>query len=304
MAAPALDRIGKPFGACPTIRVLAAPGRFKNNLKESSFAGIADSLAGDMSAFWEQGVWDTLNALSAPACYAARCVLSHIDWYGKRGNFFVFVVPRDMVTERQIYDLRDDLTPQERAIKMWLNATSKGKGGKYGPGAMVNAAANERGAGDSVILEFDPANFNPDNKFREIADQIFPGQYGPRGTSPAEVLLHELVHAMRTIKGMGDQRKAGNGWQSVEEFVATLVTNIHARERNTGELRGAYGGYPAMPANWVTSEGFLADAENRRLVKDLYRQDPFFCRDLARTVYVNSFNPVRLLLNPLVTSAI
>ena len=169
---------------------------------------------------------------------------------------------------------------------------------------MANAAANERGAGDSVLLEFDPANFNPDNKFREIADQIFPGRYGPRGTSPAEVLLHELVRAMRTVKGMGDQSSAGNGWWSVEEFVATLVTNIHVSERNTGGLRGGYGGYPAMTANWVTSEGFLADAENRRLVKYLYRQDPFLCRDLARTVYVNSFNPVRLRLNPFTTSAI
>jgi hypothetical protein len=304
--APAgLDRIGKPFSACPTIRVFTSPTYFKNNLQQSSFADIADSLAGDMSAFWEQGVWDALNALNAPACYAARCVLTDIDWYGKRGHFFVFIVPRNMSFERAYWDTRTDLTPQERTIKMWLNASSKPRQGIGGPGMMVNAANNQTGAGDNVVLEFDPANWNPDNKFREIADQIVPGQYGPYATSPAEALLHELVHAMRTIKGMTDETPTGPPFNdTIEEFVAVLVSNIHIGERNPGGLRAGHRGFLPMPATWATSEGFLADPDNRRLVKYLLRQDPYFCRNLARTVYVNSFNPIRLLLNPLTTSAI
>jgi hypothetical protein len=310
MAAPAqvpagLDRLGKPFAAYPTIRVFTEPTYFKNNLQQSSFADIADSLAGDMSSFWEQGVWDALKALSASACYAARCVLTEIDWYGKRGRFSVFIVPRNMNFERAYWDTRTDVTPQERAIKMWLNASSKPRQGISGPGMMANASNNRRGAGDNVVLEFDPANWNPDNKFREIANQIVPGQYGPYGTSPAEALLHELVHAMRTIKGLTDLTSTGLPFNdTIEEFVAVLVTNIHTGERNPSGLRAGHRGFMPMSANWTTSEGFLADPNNRRLVKYLCRQDPSFCSNLARTVYVNAFNPIRLLLNPFTTSAL
>jgi hypothetical protein len=224
---------------------------------------------------------------------------------GKRAGLSVFIVPRNMNFERAYWDTRTDVTPQERVIKMTLNASSKPRQDVSGPGMMANASNNQRGAGDNVVLEFDPANWNPDNKFREIANQMVPGQYGPYGTSPDQALLHELVHSMRSIKGMTDLTPTGPPFNdTIEEFVAVLVTNIHIGERNPGGLRAGHRGFMPMAANWSTSEGFLADPNNRRLVKYLIQQDPSFCRNLARPTYVNSFNPFRLLLNPLTTSAI
>jgi hypothetical protein len=88
-----------------------------------------------------------------------------------------------------------------------------------------------------------------------------------------------------------------------EEFAAVLVTNIHTAELTPGGLRAGHTGFMPMQQNWDTSQGFLADKNNRDLVKYLIHQDPSFCNNLAQTVYLNSFNPIRLLLRPLVSVA-
>jgi len=299
-----LASLGRPFDQYPTIRIASSPAIFKKNLLRSGLASVADDLAGDLSAAWERDVWKALTALSDIRCYASRCVLTEIDWFGKRGNFRVFILPRDMGIEEAIWANRTDLPPQERVVKAWLNASSQGRLGTSGPGMIADASKNQRGAGDNAVVHFDPEVWDPDNQFRDVANQIFPGRYGPYGATAAEALLHELVHAMRTVKGMTDRTLTGPPFNDTfEEFAAVLVTNIHIGESNPGGLRGGHTGFMPMQQNWNTSLGFLADKNNRELVKYLIHQDPCFCNNLAQTVYVNSFNPVRLLLRPLVTSA-
>jgi hypothetical protein len=297
--------VSKPFGPYSTIRFFSDPKLFRENLKQSGLADVADDLAGDMSAAWEKGVWDALTTLSAPRCYAARCVLGEIEWYGKRGGFSVFILPRDMPLELKISENRTEYTPQERVIKAWLNASSEGRRGTSGPGMMADASKNQRGAGDSAFVRFDPLDFDPDNKFRDVADQMFPGRYGPYGASPAEALLHELVHAMRTLKGMTDLTPTGPPFNDAfEEFAAVLVTNIHTGELTPGGLRAGHTGFMPMQQTWNTSAGFLSDKDNRELVRYFIHQDPSFCHNLAQTVYVNSFNPICFLLRSFTTSAI
>ena len=170
-----------------------------------------------------------------------------------------------------------------------------------GDGGCVEEPTWKRGPRRGAIR---PHGLNPDNAFRGVANQMFPGRYGPYGTSPSEALLHELVHAMRTIKGMTDLTPTGPPFNdTIEEFVAVLVTNIHTGELTPGGLRAGHTGFMSMQPNWTTSQGFLSDRNNRDLVTYFIRQDSSFCNTLAQTVYVNSFNPIRLLLRPLVTSA-
>jgi hypothetical protein len=299
-----LSRFGTPFNRCPTIRIFAVPSVFAGNLRQSGLAGVANELAGDMSSAWENGVREALTALSAPHCWASRCVLNEIDWYGKHKNLFVFILPRDMDVEQAIWADRTDLTPQERVVKAWLNASSKGRQGATGPGAMSDASKNQPGRGDHAVVQFDPLVWNANNAFREISNQMFPGRYGPYGTSPEEALLHELVHAMRTIKGMTDLTTTHSPfYENYEEFTAVTVTNIHIGEHSPGGIRLGHTGFTPMPRNWSSSEGFLSDRNNRECVNYLIRQDRSFCNTLAQTVYVNSWNPIRLALRPLVTSA-
>jgi hypothetical protein len=300
-----LGSLGKPFGTYPAIRIFSSPAIFKSNLKQSGLADIADDLAGDMSAAWEKAVWDALTALSASRCYAARCVLGEIQWHGRLGRHFVFILPRYMELEQSIWANRTDLTPQERVIKAWLNASSQGREGSSGPGMMADASKNQRGSGDSAVVHFDPLVWDQDNKFRDVADEMFPGRYGPYGASPAEALLHELVHAMRTLKGMTDLTPTGPPFNDAfEEFAAVLVTNIHTGELTPGGLRAGHTGFMPMQQTWNTSAGFLSDKDNRELVRYFIHQDPSFCHNLAQTVYVNSFNPICFLLRSFTTSAI
>jgi hypothetical protein len=302
---PSLGNLGRPFDAYPTIRIFSDASIFKGNLKQSGLADVADDLAGDMSSAWAKAVWDALTTLSAPRCYAARCVLIEIDWYGKRGHFSVFILPRDMNVETAIWANRSDLTPQERVIKAWLNASSQGRQGTSGPGMIADASKNQRGTGDNAVVRFDPLVWDPDNNFRDVANQMYPGRYGPYGASPAEALLHELVHAMRTVKGMTDLTPTGPPFNDTfEEFVAVLVTNIHTGELTPGGLRAGHTGFMPMQPTLATSLGFLANKDNRELVKYLIRQDSSFCNNLAQTVYADSFNPIRVLLRPLMSSAV
>jgi len=294
-----LSNLGKPFDPYPTIRVFSDPNIFKSNLLQSGLAPVANDLAGSMSSEWEKSVRQALTELSSPVCYASRCVLGEIDWYGKRGNHFVFILPRDMNVEQAIWANRTDLTPGERVVKAWLNASSQGRQGTSGPGMIADASKNQRGAGDTAIVRYDPFAWDPQNSFRDVANRMFNGRYGPYGTSPAEALLHELVHAQRTLKGLTDPTPLGPPFNDTfEEFAAVLITNIHTAERSPGGLRSGHNGFTAMPAEWSSNVGFLSDRNNKENVKYFIRQDPSFCRNLAQTVYVNSFNPIRALLLP------
>jgi hypothetical protein len=301
-----IAKLGKPFDPYPTIRVFSSPDVFKKNLSQSGLVSVANELAGDMSTAWEKGVFDALTSLSSMRNYAARCVLTEIDWYGKRKKFNVFILPRDMQVEMAIWANQPDpkLTPEERVIKAWLNASSQGRTGTPGPGTIADASKNQPGAGDNAVIRYDPLIFDPDNTFRDVANQMYPGRYGPYGASPAEALLHELVHAMRTLKGITDPLNLGPPFNDTfEEFVAVLVTNIHTAEQNPGGLRAGHTGFMPMQPNLATSLGFLSDKNNCDLVKYLIRQDRSFCNNLAQTVYLNSFNPILMLLKPVMSVA-
>ena len=62
---------------------------------------------------------------------------------------------------------------------------------------------------------------------------------------PDEILLHELVHAMRYCQGKWyseplSDKGAALTWGNLEEFLAILVTNVYMSEKNRGPLRGQW----------------------------------------------------------------
>jgi hypothetical protein len=57
-----------------------------------------------------------------------------------------------------------------------------------------------------------------------------------------DTLLHELVHAMRFVRGLICRRPLGDGWQDSEEFLAVTITNMYLSEKGKeSALRGDYG---------------------------------------------------------------
>ena len=80
--------------------------------------------------------------------------------------------------------------------------------------------------------------------------------YGP-GVQADEVLLHELVHAIRSGHGMLDCGAARDSYDTVDDFVAILFTNIYSSERNR-PLRMNHRTFSRLPKARSSSAGFLA----------------------------------------------
>jgi Effector protein len=82
-----------------------------------------------------------------------------------------------------------------------------------------------------------------------LAEVAFtPGMWGPKGTSnmtgpgslPDEVLLHELIHAARQMKGIIDSRAVDSGYENEEELVAIVVCNVYLSEKKQTVFRASH----------------------------------------------------------------
>jgi hypothetical protein len=69
---------------------------------------------------------------------------------------------------------------------------------------------------------------------------IFYPQANPLGLSYStdetddEILLHELVHALRTVSGVRHRKHVLGGYRNQEEFLAVLVANMYRSEKHRG----------------------------------------------------------------------
>jgi hypothetical protein len=127
-------------------------------------------------------------------------------------------------------------------------------------------------------------------------------QYEGADHGKDDQLLHELVHAVRELRGEFNQIPTWDkDWMNEEEFFAVLVSNIYLSEQGKKNLRGNYLGFGLLPAPLSTAEGFLGkDAslpsrdhlEHRRLVSKLVCEDYGLCADLCRILRAE-FNPIR-----------
>jgi hypothetical protein len=104
---------------------------------------------------------------------------------------------------------------------------------------------------------------------------------GTVGTSPHEVLFHELVHGLRSAA-----RKLGTFNPDGEERVAIMLANIFSSETGRSTLRRDHNGVVPIV---MTPEEFLR--QNTRMISAFYKQHPDFCRWVAEVKV--PFNPVR-----------
>jgi hypothetical protein len=120
--------------------------------------------------------------------------------------------------------------------------------------------------------------------------------------TPDTTLLHELVHALREMRGQLNQVPTWQkGYDNEEEFFAILVANIYMSEQGRKNLRQDHHGKSRLDPALATSEGFLGKGasppsrdllENRRLVHK------FVCENYGLSANIWSvanaaFNPIR-----------
>jgi hypothetical protein len=121
------------------------------------------------------------------------------------------------------------------------------------------------------------------------------------GLTDEEVLVHELVHAMREMEGKFNPitlLEPDKAYDNVEEFYAILVANVFMSERGEKQMRKDHQDVKHPPkAAWSSSAGFLSDATNRKWVKQFCLfEEPTLARQIA-ALTTSPFNPIREFLN-------
>jgi hypothetical protein len=117
------------------------------------------------------------------------------------------------------------------------------------------------------------------------------GNQGP-GSAADEILVHELFHADRYVRGVRNSCfGAPSGWGDYEEFLGVTICNVFSSETKR-PLRAYHLGFQALPAALATSAAFLAKFKD---YLDPVRSDhPHLFGALKRATGI-SFNPFALM---------
>lgn len=276
----------------PTIRVLTPTEQFKRSLATSGLSSVADIAGADLAGEWENEIFDCLETLQNGS-WTAKALLAEIHRVGSAKRLKVTIWPREYHPE-----VLNPTKGVPALIEMYINAEQQGRQGLGGPGLMKDAKKNQAGAGDHALVYFDPTIWQPTSPIREAAMQEDPAKYTGVGMDPEYVLFHELVHAMRTLKGLTDLTPTvTHDYWNTEEFVANLITNIAMSEKAPSrDLRYGEIGFKRMPAQYKTSNGYLTSGEHVGIIKDMCQIDPVFCGTIAASPHQNAFNPIRSFL--------
>jgi hypothetical protein len=116
---------------------------------------------------------------------------------------------------------------------------------------------------------------------------------GPGGT-PDEILLHEMLHAYRRVKGtffLQNFTKKDKSFDTSEEIFAIILTNIYLSEKGKISLRKDHADFSELPAKWSTSEGMMNDPDFNEWVGKFWSSDNELASQIARSNAV--FNPFK-----------
>ncbi len=119
---------------------------------------------------------------------------------------------------------------------------------------------------------------------------------GAPGANPSLILFHELAHAYREARGTFYPRRTigtNSRYNTMEEFFAVVLSNVLATDPTfdtaNRTLRADHAGFTPLAANLSTSTGFVADTENRKLMRELAKSEPCLFDRLRDSK--STFNP-------------
>lgn len=122
---------------------------------------------------------------------------------------------------------------------------------------------------------------------------------GP-GVKKDEILLHEMVHGMRQMKGTSRCAATPDnpGLDTIEEFMAIVISNMYRSELNFSDLRADHRGFLALPADLTDPQKFIdkdkdKPTSNYKRLMQLKGEHPELCNDLKKVPA--AFNPFKLI---------
>jgi len=144
------------------------------------------------------------------------------------------------------------------------------------------------GRGTNAVIEFSPSKYH--------------GNYA--GSAHDEVLFHEMVHAVRSARGINARnRELSEAYDNEDEFVAILITNIYMSEQQRTVLRKDHAPEQQLRKDHHrfdkletdTDETFLPHLDEfdyrYSLVNKLVTQDSMLAGQLQ--LVPSKFNPIR-----------
>jgi hypothetical protein len=151
------------------------------------------------------------------------------------------------------------------------------------------------GAGTGAIIEF----ITPE-LMRSLINDLAVRQKWSAGGDPHslafadEILVHELVHAIRIMAGMSVDRRVPRQprYGTIEEFFAIVVANVYRSECGRGGVRNANHG--AWETMYLSGEHFLKLQFNRAHLRQFRRDHPHLVAELRQVeTYFNPFRHMR-----------
>jgi hypothetical protein len=111
-----------------------------------------------------------------------------------------------------------------------------------------------------------------------------------------EMLMHELVHALRQAQGLVNHVPTQDyKYDNVEEFLAIVVTNVYISAKGSHRFRADHMGATRLPPALSTSAGFIHDSHNFLMLNKFRRT---WLETFAQLAQVKThFNPFREILH-------
>jgi hypothetical protein len=148
----------------------------------------------------------------------------------------------------------------------WIIEGSPGRPGEVGTGT-----------GSDTVIRFSPDTF---------ASPLAPT--GP-GTRPDEILLHEMVHGLRQMRGRAvfEEVRGNPGMQNYEEFAAIVISNVFRSELRLPQLRKDHLGFLTLSGPETDVATFKTTYQE--YLVNMAIEQPKLCQDLRRVP--SAFNP-------------
>jgi hypothetical protein len=234
---------------------------------------------------WEYGVTLGLDNLHhMPFCQSSRAVLDHLTRTGKR----TVIVPAggqqvpgaEPVRGVEWLARKPDILDATPAGQRPLTCSDDGSiNARDQTGLPVRnlGGATGSGRGSESVVYF-------------TSQDHVGGNLKLPGGRPDEVLLHELVHALRQGLGKWLCAPMDDNFDTVEDFYAILVANIYRSENRYTTLRKDHRGFqPLAPP--LNNEGEYYKEYRERIDRFIQEMPDPFCNALA--VVSCQFNPIR-----------
>jgi len=181
----------------------------------------------------------------------------------------------------------------------WSNATPKGQTVLIcgGPNqGQQNGTLVGDGTGSDVVVSFSPAMWVPG----DVKAAFGAANASGPGVGKDEILLHEMIHGMRQMGGTARCALVPDnpGMDTVEEFMAIVISNVYRSEMNLPGLRADHWGFAPLGDNQNTSEKFVnfnkdGATSNYKRLQQLKTEHPELCINLKKVQA--SFNPFQLI---------